>query len=63
MGPTWGSLNVRDVRIIAVENWFDKLLRGNGNPIGPFDKSDLMRGELFALKRAGIEFGSHQIKV
>ena len=25
--PTWGSLNIREVRTIAVENWLRKLLR------------------------------------
>ena len=30
--PTWGNLNIRDVRTVAVEYWLRKLLRANGSP-------------------------------
>jgi integrase len=39
--PTWGSLNIRDVRIIAVENWLRKLLRANGSPLAPSTKAKI----------------------
>ena len=38
--PKWGSLNIRDVRTIAVENWLRKLLRVDGRPLAQFDKSE-----------------------
>ena len=31
--PAWGSLNIRDVRTIAVEHWLRKLPRANGSPL------------------------------
>jgi len=37
--PTWGSLNIRDVRTIAVERWLHQLLRKDGRPLAPSTKA------------------------
>jgi integrase len=39
--PIWGSLNIRDVRTIAVENWLRKLPRANGSPLAPSTKAKI----------------------
>jgi integrase len=39
--PIWGSLNIRDVRTIAVENWLRNLVRGNGSPLAPSTKAKI----------------------
>jgi hypothetical protein len=39
--PAWGSLNIRDVRTIAVENWLRKLLRANGSALAPSTKAKI----------------------
>jgi integrase len=39
--PTWGSLIVRDVRTIAVENWLRKLPRVDGSPLAPSTKAKI----------------------
>jgi integrase len=39
--PSWGSLNIRDVRTIAVENWLQRLLRVNGGPLAPSTKAKI----------------------
>ncbi len=37
--PTWGSLIIRDVRTIAVENWLRRLLRVDGRPLANATKA------------------------
>jgi integrase len=36
--PAWGSLNIRDVRTVAVECWLHQLVRKEGNPLAPSTK-------------------------
>ena len=39
--PTWGSLNIRDVRTIAVERWLHQLVRKDGSPLAPSTKAKI----------------------
>jgi integrase len=63
--PTWGSLNVRDVRTIAVENWLRKLPRVNGSPLAPSTKAKIrnLMSVLFnhAIRHEWLEQGRNPI--
>ena len=63
--PTWGSLNIRDVRTIAVENWLRKLLRANGSPLAPSTKAKIrsLMSVLFnhAIRHEWLEQGRNPI--
>jgi len=63
--PTWGSLNIRDVRTIAVENWLRKLARANGNPLAPSTKAKIrsLMSVLFnhAIRHEWLEQGRNPI--
>jgi integrase len=63
--PIWGSLNIRDVRTIAVENWLRKLTRGNGNPLAPSTKAKIrsLMSVLFnhAIRHEWLEQGRNPI--
>jgi hypothetical protein len=39
--PTWGSLNIRAVRTIAVEHWLRQLMRVDGSPLAPSTKAKI----------------------
>jgi integrase len=39
--PTWGSLNIRDVRTIAVEGCLHQLVRKDGSPLAPSTKAKI----------------------
>ena len=39
--PAWGSLNIRDVRTIAVENWLRRLVRVDGCPLANSTKAKI----------------------
>ena len=39
--PTWGSLNIREVRTIAVERWLHQLVRKDGSPLAPSTKAKI----------------------
>ena len=63
--PTWGNLNIRDVRTIAVENWLRKLPRANGNPLAPSTKAKIrsLMSVLFnhAIRHEWMEQGRNPI--
>ncbi len=63
--PTWGSLNIRDVRTIAVENWLRKLLRANGSPLAPSTQAKIrnVMSVLFnhAIRHEWLEQGRNPI--
>ena len=63
--PIWGSLNIRDVRTIAVENWLRKLLRANGSPLAPSTKAKIrnLMSVLFnhAIRHEWLEQGRNPI--
>ena len=63
--PIWGSLNIRDVRTIAVENWLRKLLRGNGSALAPSTKAKIrsLMSVLFnhAIRHEWLEQGRNPI--
>jgi integrase len=39
--PAWGSLNIRDVRTVAVERWLHQLVRKEGSPLAPSTKAKI----------------------
>lgn len=39
--PTWGSLNIRAVRTMAVERWLRQLTRSDGRSLAPSTKSKI----------------------
>ena len=39
--PAWGSLNIRDVRTIAIEHWLRQLMRVDGSPLAPSTKAKI----------------------
>jgi integrase len=61
--PTWGNLNIRDVRTIAVENWLRKLPRANGSPLAPSTKAKIrsLMSVLFnhAIRHEWLEQGKN----
>jgi integrase len=63
--PAWGSLNIRDVRTIAVENCLRKLMRSNGSPLAPSTKANLrnLMSALFnhAIRHEWLEQGRNPI--
>jgi integrase len=63
--PAWGSLNIRDVRTIAVENWLRKLSRANGSPLAPSTKAKIrnLMSVLFnhAIRHEWLEQGRNPI--
>ncbi len=63
--PAWGSLNIRDVRTIAVENWLRKLSRANGSPLVPSTKAKIrnLMSVLFnhAIRHEWLEQGRNPI--
>jgi integrase len=63
--PIWGSLNIRDVRTIAVENWLRKLPRANGSPLAPSTKAKIrsLMSVLFnhAIRHEWLEQGRNPI--
>jgi integrase len=63
--PIWGSLNMRDVRTIAVENWLRKLPRANGSPLAPSTKAKIrsLMSVLFnhAIRHEWLEQGRNPI--
>jgi integrase len=63
--PIWGSLNIRDVRTIAVENWLRKLARANGSPLAPSTKAKIrsLMSVLFnhAIRHEWLEQGKNPI--
>ena len=63
--PTWGTLNIRAVRTIAVEHWLHQLRRVNGNPLAPSTKAKLrsVMSVLFnhAIRHEWMEQGRNPI--
>ena len=63
--PTWGRLNIRDVRTIAVEHWLRRLLRGDGCPLANSTKAKIrnLMSVLFnhAIRREWLEQGRNPI--
>ena len=63
--PTWGSLNIRDVRTFAIENWLRILLRANGSPLAPSTKAKIrnLMSVLFnhAIRHEWLEQGRNPI--
>jgi integrase len=63
--PIWGSLKIRDVRTIAVENWLRKLPRANGSPLAPSTKAKIrsLMSVLFnhAIRHEWLEQGKNPI--
>ena len=63
--PAWGSLNIRDVRTIAVEHWLRQLLRVDGSPLAPSTKAKIrnLMSVLFnhAIRHEWLEQGRNPI--
>jgi integrase len=63
--PTWGDLNIRDVRTIAVERWLRQLLRKDGSPLAPSTKAKIrnLLSVLFnhAIRQEWLEQGRNPI--
>lgn len=63
--PTWGSLNIRDVRTIAVERWLHQLLPKDGSPLAPSTKAKIrnLMSVLFnhAIRQEWLEQGRNPI--
>jgi integrase len=63
--PTWGSLNIRDVRTVAVERWLRQLVRKDGRPLAPSTKAKIrnLMSVLFnhAIRQEWLEQGRNPI--
>ena len=63
--PTWGSLNIRDVRTIAVERWLHQLVRKDGSPLAPSTKAKIrnLMSVLFnhAIRQEWLEQGRNPV--
>jgi integrase len=63
--PTWGSLNIREVRTIAVERWLRRLLRVDGCPLANSTKAKIrnLMSVLFnhAIRQEWLEQGRNPI--
>jgi integrase len=63
--PTWGSLNIRAVRTIAVEHWLRQLMRVDGRPLAPSTKAKIRNvvSVLFnhAIRHEWLEQGRNPI--
>jgi integrase len=63
--PIWGSLNIRDVRTIAVENWLRRLQRAEGRPLANSTKAKIrsLMSVLFnhAIRHEWLEQGRNPI--
>ncbi len=63
--PAWGSLNIRDVRTIAVENWLRRLPRVDGRPLANSTKAKIrgLMSVLFnhAIRHEWLEQGRNPI--
>jgi integrase len=63
--PIWGSLNIRDVRTIAVENWLRRLQRADGRPLANSTKAKIrnLMSVLFnhAIRHEWLEQGRNPI--
>ncbi len=63
--PTWGSLNIRDVRTVAVERWLHQLVRKDGSPLAPSTKAKIrnLMSVLFnhAIRQEWLEQGRNPI--
>jgi integrase len=63
--PTWGSLNIRDVRTVAVERWLRQLIRKDGRPLAPSTKAKIrnLMSVLFnhAIRQEWLEQGRNPI--
>jgi integrase len=63
--PTWGSLNIRAVRTIAVEHWLRQLMRVDGGPLAPSTKAKIRNvvSVLFnhAIRHEWLEQGRNPI--
>ena len=63
--PTWGGLNIRDVRTITVEQWLRRLLRVDGGPLANSTKAKIrnLMSVLFnhAIRHEWLEQGKNPI--
>jgi integrase len=63
--PTWGSLNIGNVRTIAVEHWLRRLLRVDGRPLANSTKAKIrnLMSVLFnhAIRHEWLEQGRNPI--
>jgi integrase len=63
--PTWGGLNIRDVRTITVEQWLHRLLRVDGRPLANSTKAKIrnLMSVLFnhAIRHEWLEQGKNPI--
>jgi integrase len=63
--PAWGSLNIRDVRTVAVERWLHQLVRKEGSPLAPSTKAKIrnLMSVLFnhAIRQEWLEQGRNPI--
>ncbi len=63
--PTWGGLNIRDVRTITVEQWLRRLLRVDGRPLANSTKAKIhnLMSVLFnhAIRHEWLEQGKNPI--
>jgi len=63
--PIWESLNIRDVRTIAVENWLRRLQRADGRPLANSTKAKIrnLMSVLFnhAIRHEWLEQGRNPI--
>jgi integrase len=61
----WGSLNIRDVRTVAVERWLHQLVRKEGSPLAPSTKAKIrnLMSVLFnhAIRQEWLEQGRNPI--
>ena len=65
--PRWGSINIRDVRTIAVESWLRQLLRKDGEALANSSKAKIrnLMSVLFnyAIRYEWLEQGRNPIKL
>jgi integrase len=65
--PRWGSINIRDVRTIAVESWLRQLLRKDGEAMANSSKAKIrnLMSVLFnhAIRYEWLEQGRNPIKL
>lgn len=65
--PRWGSINIRDVRTIAVESWLRQLLRNDGEAMANSSKAKIrnLMSVLFnhAIRYEWLEQGRNPIKL